>query len=138
MPFQKGVITNPLGRPKNPAEIRELQASAKLEVIEAINSALVLTPEQLKAKLAQPGATMAQHLVGSIISKAIKDGCFMRAQFLINYVLGRPKIFNPEDIPDNGDGPAPTASEVLKGVPSSILLEMVKHANGTATVSREP
>jgi hypothetical protein len=125
------VSGNPNGRPKAPKEILELQDTTKLEVIKAINEALILTPDELKRKLADPKATMAQHLVGSILSKAIKEGCFARAQFLVNYVLGRPKTF---EMPEGEDEGTPNAQQVLKGVPSSILLEMVKSAQGSIAV----
>lgn len=128
--WQKGESGNPRGGMSVRAEIKALQTEAKVEVMEVISKTLLMTPAQLKASLEDPSVTMAQHLVASVLSKAIKQGCPMRAQFLMNYVLGRPKTFDPLE---DHDPDQPTAGKVLKGVPSSILLEMVKSAQGPAT-----
>jgi hypothetical protein len=129
--FKKGVSGNPAGRRKMPYEIRELQSVCKLEVIDAINSTLLMTREEIKKIISNPHSTMAQLVVASLVQKAIQEGCYMRAQFLMNYVIGRPKTFDMEQ----GSDETPTAQKVLKGVPSSILLEMVK--SGRESVSAE-
>jgi hypothetical protein len=128
--FQKGSSGNPAGRRKMPFEINELKAVCKLEVIDAINSTLLMTRDELKKVSADPTATMAQLVVASITQKAIQEGCFARAQFLMNYVIGRPKTFEI----DQADDEAPSVQKVLKGVPSSILLEMVKSGRNSAPV----
>jgi hypothetical protein len=128
--FQKGTSGNPAGRRKMPYELKELQSVCKLEVIDAINTTLLMTREEIKKISADTGSTMAQLVVASIVQKAIQEGCFMRAQFLMNYVLGRPKTFEL----DQADDEAPSVQKVLKGVPSSILLEMVKSGRNSAAV----
>jgi hypothetical protein len=129
--FKKGSSGNAKGRPKlMPYEVIELQDMAKVEVITAINATMLMTREELKKTSEDPAASLAQLLVGSIIQKAIKEGCFSRAQFLVNYVLGRPKMFDLESADDD----APSVQKVLKGVPSSILLEMVKSGRNSAAV----
>lgn len=120
-PFQKGQSGYRGG--KNPAEINELKGQAKLEVVEAINRSMLMTMEELTSSLQDPKATIAQQLVGRILVKAMKEGCHQKAQFVMNYVLGRPKTFENDDNsgPDN-----PTPQGVLGGVPSSILLELMQ------------
>ena len=121
--FKKGHSGNAKGRPKlMPYEVIELQDCAKVEVITAVNAAMLMTREELKKSSEDPTASLAQLLVGSIMQQAIKEGCSSRGQFLLNYVLGRPKVY--EHRGDSDD--LPSAQKVLKGVPSSILLEMVK------------
>lgn len=128
--FAKGQSANPSGRPGLPADVLKLQSEARTEVTRVINQALVMTPKELKALIERPEATMAQHLVGSVLSKAIKEGCYARAQFLLNYVLGRPRTF---DVSDQSDE-AIAVQQVLRGIPSSVLLKMVENGRRSEPV----
>ena len=128
--FIKGQSGNPNGRPGLPPDVRELQEITRVEVLRAINSSLIMTPQQIKEKLEDPAATMAQHLVGSVLSKAIKEGCYARAQFLVNYVLGRPKTF---EVPEENEDSV-VVQQVLKGIPSSVLLKMVENGRNSESI----
>lgn len=120
-PWGPGQSGNPAGRPAIAPELKELAKSSKQLVLAAISSAMLQTSDELRTTVSDPSATMAQHLVASVLSRAIKDGCPVRAQFLLNYVLGRPGNFDPKDV-DTGEGPTRT----LQTVPSSVLIDLLR------------
>lgn len=123
-PFQKGTTGLSYRGGRNPAEINELKGHAKLEVVEAINRSMLMTMEELTQSLQDPKATIAQQLVGRILVKAMKEGCHQKAQFVMNYVLGRPKTFENDDNsgPDSGE---PKPQDAFKGVPNAVLIELM-------------
>ena len=134
--WKEGQSGNPSGRKALPSHVARLREHSKVEVIKAISETFLLTRSELKERTARPEATMAELVVGSIMIKAIETGDPVRTQVLLNYVLGRPEPFSPP--PENDDSDKPSVREVLKGVPSSILLEMVKNAAGSVSVQPEP
>lgn len=123
-PWPKGVSGNPKGRARVPEEIKMLKGEAKAEVVEAIHRSLLMTMAELTATLKSPDTSIAQQLVARIIIKALKDGCYQRAQFLLNYVIGRPKQFEDGD---NSAPDSPSAGTVLSGVPTNVLIEFMQH-----------
>lgn len=129
-PWPKGVSGNPNGRPRTAPEIKQLKDEAKAEVVEAIHRSLLMTMPELTAKLKDPTTTVAQQLVCRIVIKALKEGCYQRAQFMLNYVIGRPKAFENDD---NSAPDIPTPGSVLAGVPTNVLIEFMmqyQKANG--------
>jgi hypothetical protein len=121
-PWKPGQSGNPAGRAVIAPELRELAKSSRATVLAAISQVMLLTSEELKEAVSEPSTTMAQHLVASVLSKAIKEGCPMRAQFLLNYILGRPAQFDPKDVEDSQAG----GKQALEVVPSSVLIEVLR------------
>jgi hypothetical protein len=121
-PWKPGQSGNPAGRAVIAPELRELAKSSRATVLAAISQVMLLTSEELKEAVSEPSTTMAQHLVASVLSKAIKEGCPMRAQFLLNYILGRPAQFDPKDVEDSQAG----GKQALEVVPSSVRIEVLR------------
>lgn len=77
-------------RPKMSSALRELRGDAKNHALETIIKTMMMTQQELAYILLDPATTNTQRLVASLLDRAIDDGCFMRAQFLFNYILGKP------------------------------------------------
>lgn len=129
IPYGPGQSGNPNGRPVFSPEIRKLRDTARTEVIEALARCMVMDREQLQAASAERHATMAQLLVASVMTKAIKEGCPVRAQFMFNYIVGRPKQAQPHDVSDmevEGD-----FTKDFDSIPSAKLIDILRE-HGTA------
>jgi hypothetical protein len=91
-------------------------------------------PQYMPCESTKPGGSLSdqrynfvQHLVRSILDKAIKDGCPQRAQFFLNYILGRPRSYEAaDDQTIQQQQKANRSQEFLKEIPSSILLETLQ------------
>lgn len=77
-------------RPKMSSALKELRGDAKHHALETIIKTMMMTQQELAYILLDPATTNTQRLVASLLDRAIDDGCFMRAQFLFNYILGKP------------------------------------------------
>ncbi len=87
--FKPGNPGSP-GRPKLTGQLRELRGEAKNHALEVIIKTMMMTQQELSYILMDPATTNTQRLVASLLDRAIDEGCFMRAQFLFNYILGKP------------------------------------------------
>lgn len=128
-PWRPGQSGNPLGRPAVKPELKKLAREGRDAALAAIESVMLMTPNQLRESLQNPDAPLVQHLVASVMNKALKEGCPVRAQFLMNYVLGRPQTSADlektlEDNARDNDGALDPNS-----IPSSVLIEVInRHA----------
>jgi len=77
-------------RPKMSSALKELRGDAKHHALECIIKTMMMTQQELSMILMDPQTTNTQRLVASLLDRAIDEGCFMRAQFLFNYILGKP------------------------------------------------
>lgn len=127
--WKPGQSGNPLGRPAIKPELKKLAREARETALASIEKVMLMTPNQLRESLQNPDAPLVQHLVASVMNKALKEGCPVRAQFLMNYVLGRPQTSADlektlEDNARDNDGALDPNS-----IPSSVLIEVInRHA----------
>jgi len=77
-------------RPKISTELSKMRGAAKHHALETIINTMMMTQDQLAEILIDPETSNTQRLVAALLDKAIDEGCFMRAQFLFNYILGKP------------------------------------------------
>lgn len=95
--------------------------------MKVISKCMMMNREQLTAMATSPKATVAEILVASIITQAIKTGCPIRSQFLFNYVLGKPK---PVDLDDHETGH--DEGDIVDAIPSGIIIDILRaHAAGS-------
>jgi hypothetical protein len=89
--FQKGVSGNPNGRPKLPPEIKQIQKMSPTFVRAMINKLSRMTKDELAIHLKDPKTPVLEVTLGSIYAKAIKDGDYMRLNFLLDRTIGKVK-----------------------------------------------
>jgi len=87
--FKKGQSGNPSGRAKLPADLLEAKRCNKEQLETLLHKFLVMDKEALRQIMASPVSTMLELMVGSIIMRAVNDGCTMRLSFLLDRVLGK-------------------------------------------------
>ena len=98
-PFQKGTVPNPSGRPKVPAELLEARKVSKQtfeEKLQAYMRMPMADLEKLMEGYKAQGVVCLDMLVGSIIVKAIMEGCVQRMNFLLNR-MGVNQVFEEHD-----------------------------------------
>lgn len=83
------------GRPRIPADLAAIKGLSKEETLLAICSVMRMTYRELENMREGAGATVAEMIAARMALAAIDDGCFMSAQFLVNYVIGRPAVYDP-------------------------------------------
>lgn len=134
--WKPGQSGNPAGRPAIKPELKKLAREARETALASIEKVMLMTPNELRESLQNPDAPLVQHLVASVMNKALKEGCPVRAQFLMNYVLGRPQTSADlektlEDNARDNDGALDPNS-----IPSSVLIEVInRHAEEQKQVS---
>ena len=85
--FGKGNNANPKGRPKLPQELLEARKVSKQSFEEKLQTFLRMPMADLEEKMngyKKSGEVCLDMLVGSIIVKAIMEGCISRMNFLLN------------------------------------------------------
>ena len=88
--FMPGTSGNPNGRPRVPRQIQQLKETARVEVLKAMAECLLMNKAELQSVPNDPNRNAAQRLTASILINAINSGCPARAQFFMNYILGKP------------------------------------------------
>jgi hypothetical protein len=83
------------GRPKLPADLAAIKGLSKEETLLAICSVMRMTYRELENMREGAGASVAEMIAARMALAAIDDGCFMSAQFLVNYVIGKPATYDP-------------------------------------------
>lgn len=98
--FRPGVSGNPNGRPKMPPEIREAWRLTQQEFVAAACKLLDMTPAEIEGLATNPNSRAIELLLGSIISRGVREGDPKFIAFLTDRLLGRPA--GAEDHPGRG------------------------------------
>jgi Uma2 family endonuclease len=91
---------NPNGRPKLSPEVKAIQNLTNEKLITILNDLVGCTLPELKAKLADPAASVFTLTIGSVLKQALEKGDHQRIEFLLNRMLGKVK----EQVEHSGNG----------------------------------
>lgn len=89
--FKPGQSGNPGGKPKLPQELKRTDKLSKIKFREYLNKFIHMTKTELVAELQKPGSTMLEQLVGGMIARTVKDQDPVRANFLLDRLIGKVK-----------------------------------------------
>jgi hypothetical protein len=83
------------GRPRLPADLAAIKGLSKEDTLLAICSVMRMTYRELEHLRENPNSSVAEMIAAKMALSAVEDGCYMSAQFLINYVVGKPTQYDP-------------------------------------------
>ena len=85
--IKKGQVLNPKGRPRVPVQINEIRKLTLQKYTELIDKLINAGPEEIKAFISRPGATVLEIYIAKIIQKGIGSGDTSRMSFLLERLL---------------------------------------------------
>jgi hypothetical protein len=88
-PFPKGVSGNPGGKPATPKDIKEARSMGRIEFERLLNKFIHMDRATLSEYVKRPDATAMELLIASIVSKAITGGDHLRANFVLDRLIGK-------------------------------------------------
>lgn len=91
--FKPGVSGNPGGRPKLPEEIKKAATLTATEFVAIASRFTKLTPNELQEELKTGLLTNLEHVVATVIRRAIIDGDYKAFDLMLSRIIGK--------IPDN-------------------------------------
>jgi hypothetical protein len=87
--FQPGQSGNPKGREPYPPEIKAIKLLNKDYYRRVMTKFIQLTPTEIAKALKDPKATALEHMIGTIVSKAISTGDHAKLGFLLDRLIGK-------------------------------------------------
>lgn len=121
-PFPKGVSSNPSGRPAMPEAIKKLQKNSRIIIMEAMCNMILQPVSEVEKIAANKESASMIALLSAVMSKGIAQGCNVRAQFFMNYMIGKPLDFDPKIL----DEEESIVEGVIKEMPSTVLTKALK------------
>ena len=103
--IKEGQVLNPLGRPKVPEDIKDARKMNKLEFERLLNKYLSMTAKEINEVLLHPETPSLDIIVCQVIIKAAARGDYLRLNFLLDRLIGKPKeiiqheAINLDDVP---------------------------------------
>ena len=88
--IKKGQVLNPSGRPKIPADLKEIRKKYSKEVIQGLLAQCLDKPvEELEAILKDKKNKVVDHLVGRVALMGIVKGDPVRFNFILDRMIGK-------------------------------------------------
>lgn len=87
----KGQSGNPKGGIGLPKDIRDAKKMTAADFCKLAVELLYTTRDKINEKLKDPNAAMIELMVAGIIAKAATEQDYMRANFLLDRIIGKPK-----------------------------------------------
>lgn len=96
-PFQKGVVSNPLGAGAGPAHLRKFKAKTYEEFIEALQELGEMSQDDLK-KMVFNGESKNMSIIFGRFLLECQRGNMHAMKMFFEYLWGKPKEFDPAAI----------------------------------------
>lgn len=106
------------GRPVGTGPLTKIKQHTKEEVTGRFNEITRMTQVELHSLMTDPLTSTMERMIGSICAHAIKTGDPSRLQFLLNYIIGKPKDMDEPEVKDR--------SAVLDLIPREKLLKLME------------
>lgn len=106
--FKKGVVTNPNGCPGMPKDVREARKLTQNEFVKIACNLVMSTRDELFKVLSDPKSTALELMIAGIVMKAVTEQDHVRAEFLLNRIIGRVSI--QADVTMSTENKAPTVN----------------------------
>lgn len=87
--FKKGQSGNPGGRPHIPDDIRKARKENQISVARALNKFMYLSLDELDLVIKDQKTEVLDMLIARIISKCMKEGDYMRFNFILDRMIGK-------------------------------------------------
>lgn len=123
-PFAKG---NNLGkgRPKESAVISVIKKTSRETLMLAIAKVLTMPVAECEFLSENQSGRSCDALMASVMTKGIKSGNPMHAQFFMTYTFGKPLDYDPEE-----DEMIDRASELARNIPSEVITQILRGVQG--------
>lgn len=127
--YKPGQTGNAGGRPKLPEDLKKVLKNTREIMIKDMCSVLSMSVDRVTILAMDEGPGSASTaLMASVLKRAIKTGCHQRAQLFLNYIIGKPQEFNPDDLDQDDEEQLANTKKTIDAMPSSVLTEaMIKY-----------
>lgn len=120
--FEKGSCPNPGGRPAMPEALKKLQKNSRVVIMEAMLGMILKPVHEVEAIAESNKSASMIALLASVMTKGISMGCNTRAQFFMNYMIGKPLDFDPETLEQEES----IVENAIEKMPSEILNQALR------------
>lgn len=100
-PWKPGQSGNPGGAKPVPLDVKAARSLTIIEFTRIVNVLLYMTREEIQKVAADPKTPAMEVMIASILGKAITGADYMRANFLLDRIIG--KAVDPIDVTTGGD-----------------------------------
>lgn len=105
-----------------PEALKKLQKNSRVVIMEAMLGMILKPVHEVEAIAESNKSASMIALLASVMTKGISMGCNTRAQFFMNYMIGKPLDFDPETLEQEES----IVENAIEKMPSEILNQALR------------